>query len=99
MEEETQISSPFNFPCALAMLKDGHKLTRSGWNGKGMYIYFVPENNYPAQTEIARAEFGDMVPYGSYIAMKTAQGNVIPWVASHTDLLSNDWEVITEDNK
>lgn len=91
---ETNSTYTPSFAGALAALKDGKKVCREGWNGKDMYIYLVPEGNYPAVTEIAKAEFGDTVPYGAYIAMKTAQGNVVPWLASQTDILANDWTVI-----
>lgn len=84
-------TTTFNFGIALNVLKAGHKVARSGWNGKDMFLYYVPANSYPAQTEVARSMFGDMVPYGAYIAMKTAQGNVVPWLASQTDVLSEDW--------
>lgn len=79
------------FGDALALLKAGHRVSREGWNGKGMWLYHVPADSYPAQTEAAKAEFGDMVPYGAYLAMKTAQGNVVPWLASQTDILADDW--------
>lgn len=83
-----------NFSIILDKLKEGKKVARAGWNGKGMYLYHVPAQSYPAVTEVAKKEFGDMVPYGAYIAMKTAQGNVVPWLASQTDLLAEDWAVI-----
>jgi hypothetical protein len=83
-----------SFGHAIEALKEGQRAARSGWNGKGMFLYLVPENSYPAQTEAARLHFGDMVPYGAYIAMKTAQGNVVPWLASQTDVLADDWQVI-----
>ena len=82
------------FDNILIDLKLGKKVVRKGWNGKGMYIYYVPAQSYPAVTEVAKEEFGDMVPYGAYIAMKTAQGNVIPWLASQTDILARDWEIV-----
>lgn len=82
------------FDNILIDLKLGKKVARKGWNGKGMYIYYVPAQSYPAVTEVAKEEFGDMVPYGAYIAMKTAQGNVIPWLASQTDILARDWEIV-----
>lgn len=85
---------PVDFSEALFQLKCLKKLGRQGWNGKGMFIYYVPENSYSAQTEVARKHFGNTVPYGAYIAMKTAQGNVVPWICSQTDMLANDWEVI-----
>ena len=83
-----------NFSIILDKIKEGKKVARAGWNGKGMYLYYVPAQSYPAVTEVAKKEFGDMVPYGAYIAMKTAQGNVVPWLASQTDLLAEDWVVI-----
>lgn len=82
------------FSQALEALKEGKAIQRTGWNGKGMFLYYVPENTYSAVTDIAKKYFGDKVEYGAYIAMKTAQGNVVPWLASQTDLLSNDWETL-----
>lgn len=90
----TAPTTELSFGTALTRLKDGKKLQRAGWNGKGMYLYHVPAQSYPAVTEIARAEFGELVPYGAYIAMKTAQNNVVPWLASQTDILADDWQVI-----
>jgi len=84
-----------DFGSALLNLKEGHRLARGGWNGKGMFLYYVPASSYPPATKIARIAFdGKDVPYGAYIAMKTAQGNVIPWLASQTDMLAEDWVVI-----
>jgi hypothetical protein len=83
-----------NFGQAIETLKGGQKVAREGWNGKGMFLYYVPANSYPAQTEAAKDHFGDMVPYGAYIAMKTAQNNVVPWLASQTDVLAEDWQIV-----
>lgn len=83
-----------NFGQAIEYLKKGEKVARSGWNGKDMFLYYVPANNYPAVTQIAKDTFGETVPYGAYIAMKTAQNNVIPWLASQTDVLSDDWSIV-----
>lgn len=81
-----------SFSNALEDLKQGFMVAREGWNGKGMFLYYVPAASYPPSTAIAKGAFnGEPVPYGAYIAMKTAQGNVVPWLASQTDLLSDDW--------
>lgn len=87
------------FGLAIEAMKLGHKVCRAGWNGKGMFAYIVPAGNYHAQTEVARDHFGDgggkpNVPYGAYIAMKTAQHNVTPWLASQTDMLEEDWMIV-----
>lgn len=80
-----------NFGEAIALLKAGHRVSRQGWNGAGMYVYLVPANSYPAQTDIAKAEFGEMVPYRAYLALKTAQGDVATWAPSGSDALAEDW--------
>lgn len=81
-----------DFGDAIKKIKAGNKMTRKGWNGKNMFVYYVPENRYPAQTEAARSTFGDTVPYKGYIALKTTDNDVVPWLASQTDLLADDWE-------
>lgn len=96
-----------NFGLAIEALKKGHKVSREGWNGKGMFLYYVQENSYPAHTGIAKEYFADkqpplgenelrpiMVPYKAYIAMKTAQEDVVPWLASQSDVLAEDWCII-----
>ena len=83
-----------NFGEVLAILKHGGSVSREGWNGKGMFLYLVPANNYTAQTEIAKKHFGDSVPYETYIALKTVQNSVVPWLASQTDLLAEDWKTV-----
>jgi hypothetical protein len=99
-----------DFGEAIKALKAGERVARSGWNGKGMFLYYVPENRYPAQTKVAKEYWRDrqpphsadpeaespgiLVPYGAYIAMKTAQENVVPWLASQTDVLADDWEIL-----
>lgn len=93
MEEK---EGSLNFGNALAFLKEGKKVARKGWNGKGMFLYYVSEGRYPVKMEAAKsiADADGMVKYGAYIAMKTAQGNVVPWLASQTDLLSDDWIIV-----
>ena len=87
-----------SFGDAVAALKEGLRVERAGWNGKGMFLYYVPENKYPANRNEQATMIGmfkdDMVPYGAYIAMKTAQNNVVPWLASQTDVLAEDWQIV-----
>lgn len=87
-----------DFGSAIKGLKGGFKLTRSGWNGKGMHIYLVSEGRYPPTTdagrEIASGQEDGLVPYRSYLAMLTVTGEVVPWVASQSDVLAEDWELV-----
>lgn len=83
-----------DFSEALYALKAGKAVRRSGWNGKGMFLYMVSAATYKAQTLVAKALFGEDVPYGAYTAMKTADGNVVPWLCSQSDQYATDWEIV-----
>lgn len=97
-EKAYQSTEAMSFGHALEALKAGHKVARSGWNGKGMFVYLVPANKYPAQTSVAKAHFGEgaMVPYREYMALKTAQGDVATWSPSDSDALASDWVLLNE---
>lgn len=82
------------FSEALIALKEGKKISRTGWNGIGMFAYYVPAASYPAQTEIAKAVFGDTVPYRAYMALKTAQNDIACWTPSGSDVLAEDWTIV-----
>jgi len=83
-----------NFGQALELLKSGRKVCRSGWNGKGMFVYLVPAASYLAQTGAAKQYFGEnaQVPYNAYFAIKNVNETVSTWVPSVNDCLSDDWE-------
>jgi hypothetical protein len=85
-----------DFGGALAALKDGHRVARVGWNGKGMFAYMVPPASYLVQTGAAKAHFGEgsLVPYNAYFALKGVDDTVSTWVPSSSDLLAEDWHVI-----
>lgn len=87
------MKTQMTFGEAIELLKQGKKVAREGWNGKRMFLYYVSAGKYPVKMEAARsiADESGLVSYGAYIAMKTAQGNVVPWLASQTDMLSEDW--------
>ena len=84
------------FGLAIEAMKMGYKVTREGWNGKGMFLYYVTADYYPVKMAAAKSFFGDnsLVPYRDYIAMKTVNNDVVPWVASQTDILANDWGIV-----
>ncbi len=75
---------PADFGWALQMLKNGSKVQRTGWNGKGMYVYLVPPTNVPSPPPTT-------LPY---IMLKTANNEVVPWTISQTDALADDWQVV-----
>lgn len=87
-----------SFGRALLALKNGERVARRGWNGKGMFIYHVPAASYPAQTGAAKKHFGDdaLIPYTAYLAIKSVNETVTPWLASQTDILADDWFTLSD---
>lgn len=85
----------FDFGSAVYLLKIGKKVARKGWNGSGMYVYYVPAASYPVERNNLETMGGqfpdDMVPYREYLALKTAQGDVATWAPSVSDALATDW--------
>lgn len=85
----------FDFGSAVYLLKIGKKVARKGWNGSGMFVYYVPAASYPVERNNLETMGGqfpdDMVPYREYLALKTAQGDVATWAPSISDALATDW--------
>ena len=85
-----------NFGQAIEALKEGKDVARKGWNGKGMYLFLIGiDIHIPG---IGGWTFtngrNDNVQLLPFIAMKTADDKVVPWLASQTDMLSEDWTII-----
>lgn len=89
--EQHKFQRVMDFGDALRLLKAGKRVSREGWNGKGLYLYYVPENSYPAVTPTARAQFGGSVPYAPYVALYTPGKPVSTWAPSISDALAVDW--------
>lgn len=66
---------------AVKALKAKQRVARAGWNGKGMYLELQVPDEHSKMT----------LPY---VFMKTAQGDLVPWLCSQTDLLAEDWEIV-----
>jgi len=86
------------FGSALDLMKDGCRLARDGWNGKGMFVYLVPPASYAVQSEAAKNYYGEgsMVPYNAYFAIKNVDDTVSTWVPSVNDCLADDWYVLSD---
>lgn len=91
-----EVGQGLSFGDALKALKAGQRVARAGWNGKGMFVYFVPPASYPVQTGAAKVHFGEgaMVPYNAYMAIKNVNETVSTWVPSVNDCLAEDWEIL-----
>lgn len=75
------MSQGFSIGEAVEDLRKGYKVARAGWNGKNMYLELqVPDVNSKMTLP--------------YVYMRTAQGDLVPWLCSQTDLLATDWELV-----
>jgi len=85
-----------SFGDAILMLKNGEKVARSGWNGKGMFLFLVPGSKFKVNRPplLGIYEEGTEVEYHAHIDMKTVAGDVVPWLASQTDMLAEDWCIV-----
>jgi hypothetical protein len=84
------------FGMAVEALKAGKKVQRAGWNGKGMFLFLVAGSTFKVNRPplLGIYEEGTEINYLSHIDMKTATGEVVPWLASQTDVLSEDWQIL-----
>lgn len=80
------------FSEALSMMDKGYKVSRYGWNGKGMFLFLVTGNSWDFNTDVDGVED---LETSSFICMKSADNKLIPWLASQSDLLACDWNVIS----
>ncbi|EGL2187070.1 TPA: DUF2829 domain-containing protein [Salmonella enterica subsp. enterica serovar Lehrte] len=96
-------ASAMSFGLALEAMKEGFQVARHGWNGKGMWLKLVnpPQSAIPADWhyEVTCGDEYTLEPSLKllpWIGMKTADGGFVPWLASQTDMLADDWIVLPE---
>ena len=70
-----------SFGRALKVLKAGGRVTRLGWNGRDQYLKLQVPDEHSKMT----------LPY---IYISTVHGDLVPWLASHSDMLAHDWQVL-----
>lgn len=80
-KEPMRVQGGWDFGSAIAALKRGARVQRAGWNGKGMWLMLQTPTTSSKMT----------LPY---IYMSTAQGDLVPWLASQTDVLAEDWALV-----
>lgn len=91
-EKNSENSHNLTFGQAIEALKNGKRVSRKGWNGKGMFLLYVPSEKWGIIDKI-----GLGIPKGnllSWIGIKTADNKFVPWLASQADMLAEDWEII-----
>ena len=93
------------FSWAIESLKNGYKVTRRGWNGKGMFLWLKPATTVKAECckdemlkELVEANGGEILGLGTicmYTHDSTGRKAILTgWLASQTDMLSDDWQIV-----
>mgnify|MGYP000947757345 CR=1 FL=1 len=92
-----------NFGQAIEALKDGKRVAREGWNGKGMFLFLLPAGTVPTKAihdPALRAVVGYEIGGETFealgsIRMFTADKKILTgWLASQTDMLAEDWTIL-----
>lgn len=95
-------SDTISFGDAINFLKEGKKVARKGWNGKGMFLVLCPGSEVPADhmrvkpvKKFYKQEGVNSVVIAPHIDLKAADGTYVTgWLASQTDMLADDWFVV-----
>ncbi|MEI6823722.1 MAG: DUF2829 domain-containing protein [Bacteroidota bacterium] len=120
-EKEFRPIEGLSFGEVIEALKQGKRVCRTGWNGKGMFIFMRPADDIHISVvaknikslpksvrdfyyqdciddegkEIVEFDANDKVLFTAYLCLKDAQGCVVNgWLASQTDILAEDWEIL-----
>lgn len=95
-----------SFGIAIELLKQGQRVARAGWNGKGMFIFMRPEDtlpeaviagvkSLPVSAKNFFVEQARPIKFTGYLCMYAADGTIVNgWLASQTDILAEDWTLI-----
>jgi hypothetical protein len=85
-----------NFGQAIETLKQGKEVAREEWNEKGMWLKLV--NHYEVNEDLKTIWKQDLqvngIPLLPWLGIKTAGNKFVPWLASHTDMLAEDWTIV-----
>ena len=87
------MSNNINFGQAIEALKQGQKVCRTGWNGKGIFISL--------QTPDINSKMTSPYIYIDTTGLQTdndaALKSLVPWLASQTDMLADDWQILASE--
>ena len=89
-EKAYRAATSMTFGLAIEAMRQGKRVARKGWNGKDIFIELQVPDEYSKMTQ--------PYIYIDTLGLKTNNPNApkgrVPWLASQTDMLSDDWEVV-----
>lgn len=94
-QSNIDITATMRFGEALLQLQQGNRVARKGWNGKGIYL----ELQYPENSNKMTQPYIYIVTTNLDTDNPYAPKGIVPWFASQTDMLANDWMIINNIDK
>lgn len=97
-EEAYQSDGNYSFGHAMWLMERGARVSRAGWNGKNMFLFLVQGSTFKVNREPLLSILGEgtMVNYHGHVDMKTADGIIVPWLCSQTDMQAHDWGIVPD---
>lgn len=84
-----------NFGDAIEALKQGKKVARAGWNGKGQFLYLVKAADLQNGLKYGYGKYVGEPVFTDVIAIKTSLNQIqVGWLASQSDMLCTDWSIV-----
>ena len=92
-ESSLEVGSGLTFGSALELAKMGRKISRKGWNGKGQFVFLVDDLEFHTAADISCFKKEGVFVHGA-LAFSGTSGIQVGWLASQSDMLSDDWFVM-----
>jgi len=89
-------TTQMTFGKAIEAIKEGKKVSRKNWNGKDMFVFLVPGSTFKVNRAPLLGIYpeGTEINYRPHIDMKCVDGQIVPWLASQSDMLEEDWFIV-----
>jgi hypothetical protein len=78
---EAHMGETFGIGRAIDEMREGHRVTRDGWNGKNQWLELQVPDEHSKMT----------LPY---VFITTVDRKRVPWLCSQIDLLATDWHIV-----
>ena len=84
-----------NFGEALEKVKSGYAISRTGWNGKGQFVYLISARDLQVGLKYGYGEYEGEPVFTDTLAIRTTHNQIqVGWLASQSDMLSEDWSIV-----
>lgn len=84
-----------DFGEALEAVKNGHAISRTGWNGRGQFVYLISAHDLQVGLKYGYGEYEGEPMFTDVLAIRTTNNRIqVGWLASQSDMLADDWKIV-----